>query len=68
MDKPSPQAVLPGNQPNPFIPVDFGEGPKTATGATKHTGEPEYNEVVRPSTTDLSGVQAKRSIIRKRKI
>ena len=52
------QAVLPGNQPNPFIPTDFGEGPKTATGATKHTAEPEYNEVVRPSTTDLSNVQA----------
>ena len=56
------QAVLPGNQPNPFIPVDFGEGPKTATGATKHTGEPEYNEVVRPSTTDLSGVQAREAL------
>ena len=56
------QAVLPGNQPNPFIPVDFGEGPKTATGATKYTGEPEYNEVVRPSTTDLSGVQAKEAL------
>jgi hypothetical protein len=40
----------------------FGEGPKTATGATKYTGEPEYNEVVRPSTTDLSGVQAREAL------
>ena len=107
------QAVLPGNQPNPFIggmnkkeedylqigdgpkmtrsqleqttegkallkaaelsqitnkpvsyerPQSFGSGPKTATGATKFTAEPEYNEVVRPSTTDLSGVQAKEAL------
>ena len=61
------QAVLPGNQPNPFIPVDFGEGPKTATGATKFTAEPEYNEVVRPSTTDLSGVQAREALAEREK-
>ncbi len=62
------QTVLPGEQPNPFLPstymqeeesiVPLGVGPTTATGATKFTAEPEYNEVVRPSTTDLSNVQA----------
>ena len=62
------QRVLPGEQANPFIPstymqeeesiVPLGVGPTTATGATKFTAEPEYNEVVRPSTTDLSNVQA----------
>ena len=61
------QSVLPGNQPNPFIPTDFGEGPKTPTGATKHTSEPEYNEVVRPSTTDLSGVQAREALSEREK-
>ena len=112
------QAVLPGNQPNPFIggmnkkeedylqigdgpkmtrtqleqttegkallkaaelsqitnkpvsyerPQSFGEGPQTATGATKHTSEPEYNEVVRPSTTDLSGVQAREALSEREK-
>tara|TARA_B100000424_G_scaffold20326_1_gene14510 strand:- start:687 stop:1541 length:855 start_codon:yes stop_codon:yes gene_type:complete len=62
------QTVLPGEQANPFLPstymqeeesiVPLGVGPTTATGATKFTAEPEYNEVVRPSTTDLSNVQA----------
>ena len=61
------QSVLPGNQPNPFIPVDFGEGPTTPTGATKVTAEPEYNEVVRPSTTDLSGVQAREALSEREK-
>ena len=66
------QRVLPGEQVNPFVPstyteerettfeasIPLGVGPTTATGATKFTAEPEYNEVVRPSTTDLSNVQA----------
>ena len=67
------QRVLPVEQVNPFVPstymqeeegstVPLGIGPVTATGATKYTGEPEYNEVVRPSTTDLSGVQAKEAL------
>ena len=41
---------------------DFGQGPTTPTGATKHTTEPEYNEVVRPSTRDLSNVQAQEAL------
>ena len=61
------QRVLPGEQANPFVPstymqqeetVPLGVGPTTATGATKFTAEPEYAEVVRPSTTDLSNIQA----------
>jgi len=52
-------AFLPGKQ---TYPVDFGEGPTTPTGATKHTMEPEYNEVVRPSTRDLSNVQAQEAL------
>ena len=52
-------AILPGKQQ---YPVDFGEGPTTPTGATKHTIEPEYNEVVRPSTRDLSNVQAQEAL------
>jgi len=52
-------AILPGKQQ---YPVDFGEGPTTPTGATKHTMEPEYNEVVRPSTRDLSNVQAQEAL------
>jgi len=59
------QAALPGEQTNPFIPTDFGEGPKTATGATKITAEPESAQVVRPSTTDLSSVQAKEALSEK---
>ena len=47
---------------NKEYPVDFGEGPTTPTGATKHTMEPEYNEVVRPSTRDLSNVQAQEAL------
>ena len=66
------QTVLPGEQPNPFLPStymqedpqaqDFGTGPMTATGATKFTAEPEYAEVVRPSTVDLSNVQAQQAM------
>ena len=52
-------AFLPGRQ---AYPVEFGEGPTTPTGATKHTMEPEYNEVVRPSTRDLSNVQAQEAL------
>lgn len=61
------QTILPGEQPNPFLPstymqeeegIPLGVGPTTATGATKFTAEPEYAEVVRPSTTDLSNIQA----------
>ena len=56
------QAVLPGEQANPFIPTDFGEGPKTTTGATKFTAEPESAQIVRSSTTDLSGIQASEAL------
>ena len=41
---------------------DFGQGPTTPTGATKHTTEPEFTQVVRPSTTDLSNVQAREAL------
>ena len=41
---------------------EFGLGPKSPTGATKHTAEPEFTQVVRPSTTDLSGVQAREAL------
>jgi hypothetical protein len=40
----------------------FGAGPKSPTGATKHTAEPEFTQVVRPSTSDLSGVQAREAL------
>jgi len=40
----------------------FGAGPKSPTGATKHTAEPEFTQVVRPSTSDLSGIQAKEAL------
>jgi len=65
------QRVLPGEQANPFVPstymqqeetVPLGVGPTTATGATKFTGEPEYAEVVRPSTRDLSNVQVQEAL------
>ena len=64
------QTVLPGEQPNPFLPstymqeeeIPLGVGPITATGATKFTAEPEYAEVVRPSTVDLSNVQAQQAM------
>jgi len=69
------QKVLPGEQANPFLPstymqeegVPLGTGPTTPTGATKFTAEPEYNEVVRPSTTDLSGVQAREALSEREK-
>ena len=69
------QRVLPGEQANPFVPstymqeegVPLGAGPTTPTGATKFTAEPEYNEVVRPSTTDLSGVQAREALSEREK-
>ena len=57
-------AILPGRQQ---YPVDFGEGPTTPTGATKHTAEPEYSQVVRPSTRDLSAVQAQEAITEREK-
>ena len=64
------QTVLPGKQANPFLPstymqeegIPLGSGPTTPTGATKFTAEPEYNQVVRPSTADLSGVQAREAL------
>ena len=66
------QTILPGDQANPFLPSTYmqqeeqpqplGVGPTTATGATKFTGEPEYAEVVRPSTRDLSNVQAQEAL------
>ncbi len=69
------QKVLPGEQLNPFLPstymqeetVPLGAGPTTPTGATKFTAEPEYNEVVRPSTTDLSGIQAREALSEREK-
>ena len=69
------QKVLPGEQLNPFLPstymqeegVPLGTGPTTPTGATKFTAEPEYNEIVRPSTTDLSGVQAREALSEREK-
>ena len=57
-------AILPGRQQ---YPVDFGEGPTTPTGATKHTAEPEYSQVVRPSTQDLSAVQAQEAVTEREK-
>ena len=56
--------ILPGRQQ---YPVDFGQGPTTPTGATKHTAEPEYSQVVRPSTQDLSAVQAQEAITEREK-
>ena len=69
------QKILPGEQANPFLPSTYmqeettplGAGPTTPTGATKFTAEPEYNEVVRPSTTDLSGVQAREALSEREK-
>ena len=69
------QKVLPGEQANPFLPSTYmqeettplGAGPTTPTGATKFTAEPEYNEIVRPSTTDLSGVQAREALSEREK-
>jgi len=56
--------ILPGKQQ---YPVNFGEGPTTPTGATKFTAEPEYSQVVRPSTKDLSAVQAQEAITEREK-
>ena len=53
------QAVLPGEQANPFMPSNYTEDP---TGATKVPTEPESAQIVRPSTTDLSGVQASEAL------
>ena len=69
------QKVLPGEQANPFLPSTYlqeettplGAGPTTPTGATKFTAEHEYNEVVRPSTTDLSGVQVREALSEREK-
>ena len=69
------QKVLPGEQLNPFLPstymqeegVPLGAGPTTPTGATKFTAEPESAQVVRPSTTDLSGVQAREALSEREK-
>ena len=69
------QKVLPGEQLNPFLPstymqeegVPLGAGPTTPTGATKFTAEPEYNEIVRQSTKDLSGVQAREALSEREK-
>ena len=53
------QTVLPGQQANPFLPSTYMEDP---TGATKVPQEPESAQIVRPSTTDLSNVQAKEAL------
>ena len=63
---PTPEEVSRFNQMTQQA-QDFGTGPKTPTGATKFTAEPEYNEVVRPSTTDLSGVQAREALSEREK-
>ena len=56
------QTVLPGQQANPFLPSTYMEDP---TGATKVPQEPESAQIVRPSTTDLSNVQAKEALSEK---
>ena len=72
------QKVLPGEQANPFLPSTYmQDGVPTAAygdledrymgGQTKFTAEPEYNEIVRPSTTDLSGVQAREALSEREK-
>jgi hypothetical protein len=53
------EGLKPGDQ---FDIKAFGQGPITPTGATKFTAEPESAQVVRPSTTDLSGVQAREAL------
>ena len=53
------EGLKPGDQ---FDIKAFGQGPTTPTGATKHTAEPEFTQVVRPSTSDLSGVQAREAL------
>ena len=56
------QTVLPGQQANPFLPSTYMEDP---TGAIKVPQEPESAQIVRPSTTDLSNVQAKEALSEK---
>tara|TARA_B100000900_G_C20453884_1_gene664325 strand:- start:19 stop:987 length:969 start_codon:yes stop_codon:yes gene_type:complete len=58
------EGLKPGDQ---FDIKAFGQGPTTPTGATKHTAEPEYSQVVRPSTRDLSAVQAQEAITEREK-
>jgi len=68
------QTVLPGEQANPFLPSTYMQeegdmqnyevGP---TGAYRVPSEPESAEVVRPSTTDLSNVQASEAIAAREK-
>ena len=62
--KPTPEEVSRFNQMTQQA-QDFGTGPKTPTGATKVPQEPESAQIVRPSTTDLSGVQAKEALSEK---
>ena len=63
---PTPEEVSRFNQMTQQA-QDFGTGPKTPTGATKFTAEPESAQVVRPSTTDLSGVQAREALSEREK-
>ena len=58
------EGIKPGDR---FDITAFGQGPTTPTGATKHTAEPEYSQVVRPSTQDLSAVQAQEAITEREK-
>ena len=68
------QTVLPGEQANPFLPSTYMQeegdmqnyevGP---TGAYRVPSEPESAEIVRPSTTDLSNVQASEAIAAREK-
>lgn len=58
------EGLKPGDQ---FDIKAFGQGPTTPTGATKFTAEPESAQVVRPSTTDLSGVQAREALSEREK-
>jgi hypothetical protein len=63
---PTPEEVSRFNQMTQQA-QDFGTGPKTATGATKFTAEPESAQVVRPSTTDLSAVQTREALSEREK-
>ena len=68
------QTVLPGEQANPFLPSTYMQeegdmqnyevGP---TGAYRVPSEPESAQIVRPSTTDLSNVQASEAIAAREK-
>ena len=62
--KPTPEEVSRFNQMTQQA-QDFGTGSKTPTGAIKVPQEPESAQVVRPSTTDLSNVQAKEALSEK---